>query len=78
MASGGGSTRTGVDVCNYYFRALVREQPRRFGADSLSGAGDDGDLAGEHAGRVVEVLVDLVETIGGSHCDVMCEGKVQG
>jgi hypothetical protein len=30
-------------------------------------------LAGQHASRVVEVLVDLVETVGGSHdCVVLC------
>jgi hypothetical protein len=34
-------------------------------------------LAGQHAGRVVEVLVDLVETVGGSHdCIVLCSVMV--
>ena len=66
-------TRTAVDISNHHLGTFVGKKTRSFGADTLACAGDDGYLAGEHARRVVEVLVDLVETVGGSHdCVVYC------
>lgn len=59
--------RTSINISNNDLRALVRKQPRCFGADALACAGDDCYLAGQHAGGVVEVLVHLIEAVGGSH-----------
>lgn len=60
-------TRTAVDISNHHLGTFIGEKSRCFGADSLACAGDDGYLASEHARRVVEVLVDLIETVGGGH-----------
>lgn len=58
---------TAINISNHYLGALVRKQPCRLGADALPAAGDDGGLAGEQTGGEVEVLIELVETVCGSH-----------
>jgi len=50
---GGSRGRTGIDVTDDYFSALVGEQPGAFGTNALPAAGDDGCLACEQAFGVV-------------------------
>lgn len=64
-AVGHGLRLGAVNVRDDDQRALVGKEARCFGADALPAAGDDGDLAGEHALRVVEVGSDLRDS--GSH-----------
>jgi hypothetical protein len=47
--------RTGVDIADDDFGALISKEAGAFGTDALPAAGDDGCLAGEHALGVVEV-----------------------
>ena len=47
--------RTGINVANDYFGALIRKQACAFGADALPAARDDGCLAGKQTLGVVEV-----------------------
>lgn len=58
---------TGVDISDYDLGAFVCEESCCFRADALACAGDDGYLACQETGRVVQVLVNLVETVEGSH-----------
>ena len=63
----GGCFCTRINVLHHDFGALVGEEPRCFCADTLSRAGNDGDLAREQTAGVVEVpryLGDALE----SHC----------
>ena len=65
-----GNGRTGIHVTDYYFGTLVGEEAGTFCADALSAAGDDGDLACEHALRVIEMARHLGQAILGRHCAV--------
>lgn len=63
----GGVTRTAVNISDDHLGTFVGKEACCFGADTLACTSDDGYLAGQHAGWEVEVLVDLGETVGGSH-----------
>ena len=52
---GGSRERTGIDVTDDYFGALVGEQSGAFGANTLPAASDDRCLACEQAFGVVQV-----------------------
>jgi hypothetical protein len=49
----GSRGRTGVDVTDDYFGALVGKQPGAFGANALPAASDNGRLASEQAFGVI-------------------------
>jgi hypothetical protein len=51
--------RTGVNICDYHFCALIGKEAGGFGANALACAGDDGGLVGEEAFWVIEVADDL-------------------
>ena len=56
---GDGLALAGVNVGDNHLGAFFGEETGGLGADALTAASDDGDLAGEHALRVVEVGGEL-------------------
>lgn len=55
-------TLTAIDIAHNNLSTFVREQSRCLGSNALSGAGDDGCLAVEHALGVVQMARDLLST----------------
>jgi len=53
---------TAIDIAHNDFSSFVREESGCFGSNALSGTGDDGCLAVEHALGVVQVARDLLST----------------
>lgn len=55
--------RTGINIGDDNLGALIGKQLRGFSTDTLTRAGDDGDLAREETAGVVEVGVHLGEAL---------------
>ncbi len=68
MGKGSGERLTGVNVSDDDLGSLVCEETSGFSTNALSGAGDDGGLAGEHTLWVVQVAYDL--SCAFRHCEV--------
>ena len=60
--------RTGINVGNDHLCALVGKQACGLGADALSTASNDGDLASQHTLGVVEVAAELGDSIRHDGC----------
>ena len=63
-----GKRLTGINVSDDNLGSLVGEEASAFCSDTLSGTGDDSDLASEHTSWVVQVASNLL----GAVCHCVC------